>query len=281
MSTYVSERNHHDCYTLRMKTTPDWEQQFLFLADLHFDNPHSDRGHLKYLLDQARERSAGVFVIGDFFDLMQSKGDRRQTKASLLKQYLGDDYVDLVIDDAVEFFRPYADIMEFVSEGNHDTAILKYLETNAVARFCKALGINHMGYSGFIRCLFERATGGGRSQRTIYFHHGSGGGGEVTKGTMRAQRQAAYIDADIYVGGHIHEEWRLGGRKVGLLNSGVPAVSETLHICIPPLKDEYKMSGGWHVEKGRPPKPTGGFWLKFSFSRRKLGYVAFDALKTD
>jgi hypothetical protein len=32
-------------------------------------------------------------------------------------------------------------------------------------------------------------------------------------------------------------------------------------------KDEYGSGlGGWHIERGAPPKPLGGYWMRLSFS---------------
>jgi hypothetical protein len=33
------------------------------------------------------------------------------------------------------------------------------------------------------------------------------------------------------------------------------------------------MQGGYHIEKGRPPKPLGGYWLEFYYDPSATGRV--------
>jgi hypothetical protein len=38
-----------------------------------------------------------------------------------------------------------------------------------------------------------------------------------------------------------------------------------LHLKVPSYKEEYVDGyGGWHIERGGPPKPTGAVWLRLS-----------------
>jgi hypothetical protein len=40
------------------------------------------------------------------------------------------------------------------------------------------------------------------------------------------------------------------------------------HIKMATYKEEYGDGyGGWHVETGKPPKPLGGWWLRFYWDR--------------
>ena len=101
-------RNH---YTV---TTPEIEtgerQYVLILSDVHYDSKNCDRAMLTKHLKQAQERGAKVFLNGDFLDLMGGKYDPRNTlPGGLRPEYRGTDYFDLVIEDAVEFLKPYKD----------------------------------------------------------------------------------------------------------------------------------------------------------------------------
>ncbi len=166
-----------------------------------------------------------------------------------------------------------------------NSAIKKYMETDLLERVCKDLGAVHMGYSGFVRFLFSRnhergRNSGGNTSRVMFFHHGSGGGGEVTKGVVRAQRQSAWVgDADIFVGGHVHEQWALWGERLRLGAQGNIYRDTVLHLCLPTIKDEFELGGGFHVEKGRPPKPQGAYWLEFRHARSEHGRVEFDVAR--
>jgi len=40
------------------------------------------------------------------------------------------------------------------------------------------------------------------------------------------------------------------------------------HIKVGGYKEEFTDGyGGWHVERGGPPKPTGAYWIRFYFDR--------------
>jgi hypothetical protein len=146
-----------------------------------------------------------------------------------------------------------------------NTAIRNHLETDLLQRLCAKIDTQHMGYSGFVRFMFEAASGGNRSSRRMYWHHGYGGGGPVTKGVIGTNRRAAYVDADIYASGHIHESTIVENSVLRLSDSGIEQIITQLHIQLPTYKQEFDLRGGFHVEKGRPPKPTGAWLLEFYY----------------
>lgn len=265
-----------------VKRGGEWLQEFLMLSDVHFDSPHCKRGLLKFLLGEAVRRDCGVFIFGDWYDAMQSREDRRRDKDDLEEEFKVSYYVDRLVERSAEFLMPYKDNIIYIAEGNHDTAIKKHLESDIVERLCRELDAIHMGYSCFTRFYFMDEDGTGhRRVKDMFYHHGAGGGGEVTKGTMRAQRERSNFMADIYVGGHIHEDWRMFGTRTQLSRSRKIVTYDTLHACIPTLKDEWNPNGGFHVEKGRSPRPTGASWLRFFHNPRKYDNIGFDILRAD
>lgn len=277
---YTVERTSGAVLTVRSKIAPDWNQRLLGLSDIHLDSHHCDRKLLKAQLDDALADDAGIFIVGDLLDVMQGRSDKRGSKGDLMPRHRGDNYIDLVLDDAFEFLLPYAANILFISDGNHETSVRKWTETDLIARLCKALGVQKMGYAGFTRFLFEHECGGTRSSKMMYFHHGSGGGGEVTLGTPRSQREAGSVTADIYIGGHTHTSWLVERSRVRVTDSGRVMQDTTTHISIPGFKNEYDLENpGFHIEKGRSPRPMGGFWLEFFWNRRYHGNVAFRAYK--
>lgn len=277
---YTIDRGNKAVLTVRSKVTPDWRLELLGLSDVHLDSHHCDRKLLKEQMDEALDKGAGIFIVGDLLDAMQGRSDKRGGKGDLKKEHKGDDYIDLVVDDAYEFLKPYAKNILFISDGNHETSVRKWIETDMLARLCKALDVEKMGYAGFTRFLFEHESGGARSSKLMYFHHGSGGGGEVTLGTPRSQREAGSVFADIYIGGHTHTSWLVERSRVRVTGSGRIAQDTTTHISIPGFKNEYDLENpGFHIEKGRSPRPMGGFWLEFFWHKRYHGNVAFRAYK--
>lgn len=280
---YVVEHKQKNVVTIRLSNVKEgWLQKFLLLSDIHFDSPHCDRALLKELLDDAVSCGAGIIIVGDLLDIMQLKSDKRGSKSQIRSEYKDDDYVNRVIDDVVEFLMPYKDNIIFISTGNHESAIMKYIEYDLLASVCRRLGVIKMGYAGFIRFMLSQCGGkGNRGSKVMYFHHGSAGGGEVTKGTLRAQRESAKVLADYYVGGHYHESWYVETRRVRLNEAGNEQKDTEVHISIPGFKDEHDLAGGYHVEKDRSARPQGGFWMELRWKKRAPLNVGHRFYKAD
>ena len=251
----------------------NFEKWFLLTADQHFDSTHCDRRLLKRHHEQALKREAGIFCFGDLFDVMQGKNDRRGSKGDLREEYKGGNYYDRVVDDAIKFYQPYAQNYVAITYGNHETSIIKHQETDVLKRLVD--GLNSGGssvelgaYSGWIVFRFHRRGERVRKFR-LFYHHGSGGGGPVTKGVIQTNRRAVYLpDANIIVTGHIHEAWHLETVQERINGVNTPYLSTQHHVQLATYKEEYLDGVGWHVERGAPPKPLGGYWLRFVFNKR-------------
>jgi len=254
----------------------DWEDWALLLADLHWDNPHCDRALLKRHLDQALDRSAPVFVFGDLWCAMQGRYDKRHSKSALRPEHVNDRYLDSLVETAVEWFLPYKDVLTHLSPGNHESKIRKHEETDLCQRFAalyNAAG-GHVSVGTYAGWVLMRHTTGIDKPVTkahakcyttyIAYHHGHGGGGPVTKGVIQTNRRAIYLpDADIVVSGHIHEAWQIELARGRVTNQGRTYNDIQTHVQLGTYKEEYQEGEGWHVERGAPPKPMGGQWLRF------------------
>jgi hypothetical protein len=152
-----------------------------------------------------------------------------------------------------------------------NSSIFDRHETDLTERLCTSLrlaGSNVFsgGYTGWVRFLFNR--GGHRKSRRLWYAHGWGGGGPVTLNTIQiANRMPMMVDdCDILFTGHVHEA--VGTEKVRTrLNDAGKIENRTLHIIqTPTYKDDYgKGGGGWHVSTGKPPKPLGAWWLRWTW----------------
>jgi len=267
-----------------MKFKKDWEQWFLLSSDRHWDNPHSNRKLQISHLEEAKEKGAGIIDNGDLFCVMQGKYDPRSDKRDVRPEHMEGNYLDRVVDTAVDFFSPYSHNFIQIGEGNHESAVEKRRETNLTDRLVSGLNdktgskVQNGKYSGWVKFLFEHDAGGHGKSINLFRHHGYGGGGPVTKGVISTNRIATYMpDADIVVQGHIHEDWALTSQRVRLSDKGVVSLSEQLFICLPTYKEEYGTgSRGFHIEKGRPPKPIGARWLRFYY---KNGEIKFETIR--
>ena len=259
-------------------------EQFLLISDVHIDNPKCQRDLLKRDLDEAQARGARVLMNGDLFDIMQGLTDKRHTKGDLMPRHRGPNYFDLVVEDAVEFFAPYAENLVMTGYGNHETSVLKKQEHDVLANFCYRLRVEHNspiqlgGYGGWV--VFQLNDGGHKATFKMKYFHGSGGGGPVTKGAIRHQRKQASIHgADIIWQGHIHE-LQEDTSVVETLDHHVRTgyrvkLQEVTHIRTSTYKEEYgDGTKGWHVERDAPPKPLGGYWLTLGLDYTNVGRVA-------
>jgi hypothetical protein len=267
---------------IKSERKKDWEQWVLFQSDEHIDNPKCRRDLHKFHLEQAKERNAAVFKIGDYFDVMQGKSDKRSSKSDLLPDIKSDNYINELIDFGYKELAPYKDQIAMIVEGNHESAYRKYHEYNLIQGLARDLQREGsqaiaMGYRGYIRFQFNHAKCNESQSLTAYWTHGYGGGGPVTKGVIQVNRKAVYLkNVDMVFQGHIHERWVMPVTQVGISQHGVETSSEQTHIQLPTYKDEFTgVSKGWHHERGGPPKPLGGWWVKFYWSTRskRVEYV--------
>ena len=243
------------------------QMKVAFMSDLHWDNPKCNRELLKKHLDKCLAEDRKVFINGDMFCLMQGKYDPRRSKKDIRPEHNKVNYIDAVIEDAVEWFAPYKDILLHIGYGNHETAILKNLETDPLRRFVDLYNFTQKaqvalgGYGGWVTFRIRRwKTSARRASCTMYHFHGSGGGGPVTKGTIQNQRQMASIEgADIICMGHVHELYTMvHSTKYLVADKLRPTHREVHHFRTGCYKDEYDDGyGGWHIERGAPPKPLG------------------------
>ena len=259
-----------------MNYTSGWHQDFLLASDVHFDNPDCDRKLFKKHLDEAVARKAGIIINGDFFCLMEGRSDPRSAK-KLYPKHLGMNYIDNVIEDAAEFLEPYAENIIFIGMGNHESKILKVSETNVIERLCGLLKyrtghqVYNGHYSGFVRFMFRKITGngitGGRTSKTLSYHHGWGGASNMTKGVNKHLQRLTYVpDADLHWLGHNHQEYIVTHQRLRLSQQGKIYQDECLLINTATYKNEYKSGKiGFAVERGIAPKPIGGFWLSFVY----------------
>lgn len=242
------------------------EFKFCIMSDLHWDNPKCDRELLKKHLDRCLEQDRKVVINGDMFCLMQGKYDPRRSKKDIRPEHNKPNYLDAVIETAVEWFKPYASILWLVGYGNHETAIVKNVETDPLQRFVDLYNatadgqLSIGGYGGWLTIQMHPYESSHRQKSChLYYYHGNGGGGAVTKGVIQHQRQMADIEgADIITMGHVHELYTIVWNKKYLNSQLVPTHRPIHHLRTGTYKDEY-VDGymGWHVERGAPPKPLG------------------------
>lgn len=258
---------------------PCW---FLLSADWHWDNPKCRLDCLERDLKLAREIGAMVISAGDHFCAMQGKYDKRSSKDSIRPEHQNGSYLDSLVETAAEFLLPYKDIMGLITVGNHESSIYSRHETCLTSRLVERLRAEGSpcrkgGYNGW---LFAQAQSNskvtGQAYR-MYYHHGSGGDSPVTQGTISMSRVSQWVDADCILSGHIHTKNISVACREKLSPNGRRRVYETSLVRVSTYKDEYGPLEGWHIEKGRGPRPTANpsYWMRLAMDGHKEFHATF------
>ena len=249
-------------------------------SDIHWDNPKCDWNLLKHDLDYCLKNEIPIMFNGDTFCLMQGAYDPRKMKGDIRPEHNNARYFDSIIETAVDFFLPYANLMTVVGYGNHETSIIKRQETDVIQRFVTLLnykaGSNVMtgGYGGWlIITQLLKATSNSKQATKIKYFHGSGGGGLVTKGALNLTRaMEMYEGYDVFTMGHIHENSARNDVRDSINfhpTKGYYYNHKQIHSMITGTYKEEYINGlyGWHVERGAPMKPVGGRVLTIECGR--------------
>lgn len=282
---YSVEQKSRNVSVVRIPYRDKLDQRFLLTGDRHWDNPMSNWQMQIRHLTQAKKFGAGIIDIGDFFCAMQGKFDKRANKSAIRSEHQVDDYLDSLVRTAGDFFEPYAKSFIMIGMGNHETSILKKHETNLTTNLVSQLrraggSVYNGGYSGWIVFEFLNQQTGEMTVIRLWYIHGYGGGGPVTRGVIQSNRKAVYLpDAQIVLSGHTHDEWVVPISRTRLDSQYKTYIDEQTHIQVPTYKDEYADGfGGWHIETGKPPKPTGAIWLRFS-KDHATNHIGYDLLR--
>jgi len=106
----------------------------------------------------------------------------------------------------VDLFKPIADKCIGLLEGNHETTIRLRNYQDIHLDLCRDLGVTPLGYSCFVRLIFNHVTP--RQHATVVtavFQHGSGAAQTEGGKIMRLKKFMDSFDADIYGMGHLHD----------------------------------------------------------------------------
>lgn len=241
---------------------PGIEGHVMLSADWHWDNKHCNLKRLAQDLDKTVEKGGAICCFGDFFCAMQGKWDKRASVEELRPEHHSNRYLDTLVLTAADWLMPWLEHLAIISPGNHEQSILERHETDLIDRLVSELRrrgspVEMGGFDGFIKIRLADATK--RATSIMYYHHGYGGGGEVTRGMIDHSRTARQVVADVLVSGHIHrrnidenviESW-------SPLHDG-PRVKEQYFVRCGSYKDDHETL--WPKTKGRGPRAMGG-WL--------------------
>lgn len=187
---------------------------YFFCSDIHFGNKGQDVESLEKDFKRAKELDAKIFINGDVFDMILHQDRKRYTVSS--DKYNTDNNINLAINEAFDFLSPYANNIEFIGCGNHETSVQRYHNMDVIQQLvwslnkAHSLHIQHGQYRGYLilKYFWGKDNSAGRT-RKIFYTHGGGGTAEVTKGVINANRYMYYHNCDIFWHGHTHNKYVL------------------------------------------------------------------------
>lgn len=252
-----------------------YEMPIMLTGDWHFDNPKTKRDLLFKHLDYTKENNGFIIINGDLLCLMQGKYDRRASKSAILQEHLGDNYLDLVINDTAEKLLPYANNILQINKGNHETAVSSRNETDVTQRLVDRINllagtdIQVGEYMGMIIINFSYKNSGFKALNIAYDH--GHWGGVISKGTQASMRYAAaFPNADIVLSSHTHDKWVMAiPRYVYNSNKHTLSVKEQWHVKAGTYKEEFESGKGWAVEKIGLPKSLGCCFVNVKYNRKE------------
>jgi hypothetical protein len=250
----------------------------LLSSDWHWDSMHCDREKLADDLRLARELNAAVLCIGDLFDVMGGKFDPRSNgKHDIRPEFQRGNYFDDIVNQCSDWLEPYREQIALITPGNHETAVRKRQETCLTTRLVERLRTRgskarSAGYAGWV--MFRAKNGSTNTALyRLWYHHGYGGGGPITRGIIDYSRYLVDVDADCVHAGHVHQRTLIEASRQRLSPTGIARVAP-IHLVRSAAYKQESLSDGWAVEKGMSARPLGGWWMLLRWNTDKTGLRA-------
>jgi UDP-2,3-diacylglucosamine pyrophosphatase LpxH len=245
-------------------------------SDVHYDSVTCDVKLFEKHLKLAEETQSPVVIAGDLFDAMQGHDDPRRSIEDLKNEYAVASYFDAIVLDVSRFLQRFKVPYYIIAMGNHETSVLRKINTNLVERLCYDLRLHGqpaeaMGYWGYVRFMFKYNKGGAAVSKNLYFHHGVSNGAPVTKGVIQVNRQGVYLhDVDFVLNGHNHQAYVMPLQVERLSQKSMkPYTSCVWYLRTPGYKkspgDSLK-TYGFGAEKHRAPTPRGCMFLDMTYT---------------
>jgi len=250
--------------------------KFLIVSDVHFDSKYCDKFLLEKHFKQAKHADAKIIIMGDWFDAMQAKHDKRAAKMEMTRYDSKDTYFNSLIEQSAEFLEPYIENIALIAYGNHETAVMKHNDidlTRLLAAQLNATGgnIQTTAVSGFIVFRIKTPNGNARYKKfTMFYSHQMGGNAPRTKGILGMENTAGFIDADIIVSGHNHKQFIDYDMRMGVNRRGEIILKDACLLKMPTYKCQYRTNDAvtsYAKEKTMRPSPLGGWFIEFATTR--------------
>lgn len=167
------------------------------IGDVHFGNRYYNPRYLEEALqfvDRHRKRCR-LILMGDLMEVA--------TKTSVGRSVYDENYpTQKQFEKAVETFKPYADLIDLVIEGNHEERIIRDTSFEIIQEFCHRID-RYDAYGGFSGVVNYRLSSG--LVYSVYAWHGATGGTKETSAINGLLGMRERCIAHIYLMGHTHK----------------------------------------------------------------------------
>ena len=215
------------------------------IGDLHLGNKYYDGKYLQDALKfiKKHRNKCRILLMGDLLELA--------TKTSVGRGVYDESFsTQKQFELAVDTFKPYADLIDIVIEGNHEERIIRDTSFEIMQEFCHRIGRidAYAQFEGIVN------VGVGNQVYSVYAWHGATGGateGAAVNSLLKMRDRAL---AHIYLMGHTHKLFSIK-RKVNLPDIGQPFTKELEQTFV--NTGTALGEGGYGTQKGLSAMPIG------------------------
>lgn len=226
---------------------------------------------------------ARILVNGDVFDAILPK-DMKRYDPRVLHPRLHNraNVLNEAVQMAYELLSPYAQNIDLIGLGNHETAVERHHAFDPVSALIDRLNgldgakIVHGDYCGWYVRQFRTGSRGTYTLK-LYYHHGMGGAAPVTKGLIDMNRMLTYVEgADVIWIGHKHNRLAVDNVVMGITSQMAPRFRNVLWVQTGAYQRNFPLHDGdtrdrpysWAQDKGFAPQPHGGTLLTVRLNAR-------------
>ena len=183
------------------------------ISDTHLGSADVDEDLLKEHVEEIRQdKNARVIFLGDVGDLIDWR-DKRFQAGMWPERYMDAMHAEggiptETVAHAVEIFAPIRDKIWCWLSGNHEFTVRSKMDREIGSEIAAQLGVEYLGYGGYLRVQWKRATSGakGAEHVTVFdLHHGWQGGRTTGAKVNQLEKHLGESDADVVLRGHSHD----------------------------------------------------------------------------
>jgi len=251
-----------------------------FLGDVHEGNSNHDAKAFAKAVDIIKKDENAVWIgMGDMIDAINHK-DPRFDPIEIAREYGLKHLKDLPSEQTRRLYdkiRPIQYKCIALLRGNHEESYIRHNAFDATAYLSELMDdVPIVGYTGFVRVgLVSKKKGNRRTYLRIYVTHGVGGGGYREGYPINVIHDVSrWVEADVYVMGHIHRMSIDKQTILGVRDSGEAFVYDRWYGtngCF--LLKARTGTRGYFEGKRGPMSSIGMLVLKTKFEKTRYTFV--------